>query len=62
MELNGSMIKRKNLPQSTMGRWENLMDKTETGKITRCNSQKSLENINSQRTIHPDREVYDHIT
>ena len=57
MELSGTMTLRSNAPQSTLGKWENLMDKSEIPKFSKCNSQKFLENRNSQRTINPCNEV-----
>ena len=37
MELSGTMTLRSNAPQSTLGKWENLMDKSEIPKFSKCN-------------------------
>ena len=59
MELDVSMIIRRNVPQSTLGKWEKLIEKTEIPKFSRCSSTKNTESKNSQRIFNAsnDNEV-----
>ena len=57
IELKGSLTNRQNKPESTMGKWDNLLDRSEKTKLTRCNSQKSIENAASRRTLIPSSDV-----